>query len=103
VAAGYGLSAFVRGTGARYIQPAGRYGNGSSDVSTSRRQLGLQLSLGAAPSATPGRNDESPTRMYSPAGAESSAVVSFEAVGPSAAASKSTNQTEPFGTPFDGL
>jgi hypothetical protein len=41
--------------------------------------------------------------MYSPDSADSASVVTLEAIGPPAAASKSTNQSEPFGASFGCL
>src|SRR3954471_19578904 len=100
---GCGLSVFVRGTGARYIQPRGRWWNAAGPAASKlRSQDGESWSLTAVPTARPGVIVLPPPRTYPPSGTlrASGPTVIFDACGPSA--SNSVNHTEPVGSPPGG-
>ena len=66
-ASGYGLSSFVRGSGARYMKSPGRWWNGGSDDSKRRSQAASRrsapTSAAAFPTTRPGSKRASPTWM----------------------------------------
>ena len=82
----------MRGSGARYIQPRGRWKSGCSAPSSTSSQASSSPIRPLAPSA-PMR--ASPTLSQWRPPLAGSGAVSFAARGP--AGSKSVNQSEPFG------
>ena len=97
-ASGYGLSSFVFGTGARYIQSRGRWKSASCSEPNVSSHEASSCSVFAVPATRPSSNALSPIRMYAPSGADTSAVVTFDASGPSAFPSNSVNHSDPCGS-----
>jgi hypothetical protein len=93
-APGAGLSSFVRGSGAVYIQSRGRWRSGSSPLS----KRSSHVTPSNPPTAWPRRIAASPTPIQSPSPARGPGSVTLRARGASRSASNSVNQSEPFGS-----
>src|SRR5204863_1286961 len=94
LAMGCTLTGFVRGSGASYIHPRGRWANVSAPENCTS-QLTPTPGTSTAPRAPPASSTASPIRIHEPAPALGCSNVVFAATGAGAAASKYVNHKEP--------
>ncbi len=95
IALGSGLSSLVRGSGAVYIHPRGRWRSGAASPRIASSQAAERPCASAWPRAPAGPNVLSPMAIQS--AARGAGSVSLTAYGAPCPASENVHQTEPVG------